>query len=189
MDASNEVQSVTTTTVRSYHKNGNLRAEGYICDGLKTGRWTYWYADGRVAATGEYNNGRRNGRWKVWLHRADGFTRYDVGFYQDGRRQGYWSLVYPKGITRGRYEGGRRNGPWRKWYRKNTGPVCCQAETFSHGEMTGVCVFTKNAIVKDICYCENGDIVGERLSFANDGMLVEREWWEHGEHVWSAVQP
>lgn len=43
----------------SYHKNGNIREEGYIHSGERIGFWKQYYSDGIIRWQGEYGNGIR----------------------------------------------------------------------------------------------------------------------------------
>jgi len=78
--------------VTQHHVDGSLLAEGYENEnGLKTGRWTYWYPNGEKESEGFLVDGELDGDWVFW--------------YDSGLKSGECSFAY-----------GERTGLWRVWH-------------------------------------------------------------------------
>jgi antitoxin component YwqK of YwqJK toxin-antitoxin module len=67
------------------HKDGSLRAEGTVVDGLLEGWWVHWWQSGLKRAEGEMRRGRQEGPWKFW-HQDGSRDREATGIYADDQR-------------------------------------------------------------------------------------------------------
>ena len=47
-----------------WHNNGQKYSEGPMLNGIKNGKWTYWFSDGSINQSGEYVKNRQFGRWR-----------------------------------------------------------------------------------------------------------------------------
>lgn len=78
------------TTMRYYHPDGALSAEGPARRGVREGEWSYWYPSGVLRQRGGYLGGLREGEWTL--------------FYENGGLR-----------SRGPYRADERVGTWRHW--------------------------------------------------------------------------
>lgn len=61
-----ELSDVTSGHRREYHRDGRVKAEGSMRDGLLEGPW-YWYrADGTLLRTGSFRRGEKTGTWTTY---------------------------------------------------------------------------------------------------------------------------
>ena len=51
------------------HKDGSVKAKGYIIDGVLTGYWEWFRKEGTKMRSGYFENGKQAGEW----------TTYDAG--------------------------------------------------------------------------------------------------------------
>ena len=49
-----------------YWKNNNKKGEGTVVDGMKDGKWRFWYEDGSKWCEGTYKNDKQTGQWTYW---------------------------------------------------------------------------------------------------------------------------
>jgi hypothetical protein len=77
----------TPASMRFWHANGALAAEGSGRDGVREGPWTFWHANGVVAARGAYLRALREGPWTFWDERG---RLVASGGYEGNRRVGAW---------------------------------------------------------------------------------------------------
>jgi antitoxin component YwqK of YwqJK toxin-antitoxin module len=104
---------VSTTETRHW-PNGNLHSRGQVIDGLREGRWEFWYQYGQRLEGGGYRQGERHGRWTRWYPNGQVHTEAD---YRDGVRHGRYVSYYRDGQLRddGALVGGERDGRWISW--------------------------------------------------------------------------
>jgi antitoxin component YwqK of YwqJK toxin-antitoxin module len=62
--------------------NGKTEFEGSVENGLKTGRWTYYYPNGQKKQEGIYSEGLKDGNWTSW--KENGQSDY-VEVYKFGK--------------------------------------------------------------------------------------------------------
>jgi antitoxin component YwqK of YwqJK toxin-antitoxin module len=66
---------------RSLKTGGTVIFEGYIKDGLKYRKWTYYYDNGLKKTSGYFKNGLKDGKWLLW--NEEGQLNGEE-FYKDG---------------------------------------------------------------------------------------------------------
>jgi antitoxin component YwqK of YwqJK toxin-antitoxin module len=49
-----------------YHKNGSVKAKGYVIDDVLTGYWEWFRKDGTKMRTGYFENGKQVGEWTTY---------------------------------------------------------------------------------------------------------------------------
>jgi antitoxin component YwqK of YwqJK toxin-antitoxin module len=78
----------------AYYRNGYVRVEGELKNGVKHGKWVYWYENGHKWSEGNFVEGRRDG-----VHRTyhDNGSRYTEGRWELGVRRGIWQYWTPEG--------------------------------------------------------------------------------------------
>lgn len=82
-------QNNDTTLIKEigYYPDGMKRIEGGYSQGMREGRWTYWFANGNKWSEANYKADIRNGKSTVW-HENGG--KYFEGNYKAGERAGKW---------------------------------------------------------------------------------------------------
>lgn len=78
----------------TYYKNGQIRHQGELKNGLKHGHWIFYYENGNVWSEGDFVEGVRNGP-SVAYHK-NGNKRME-GAYKDGKQVGEWKFYNDKG--------------------------------------------------------------------------------------------
>ena len=67
---------------------GNIRkVEGGLKDGLKSGKWCYWYLNGNKWSEGNFICGLSHGKFSIW--RENG-SRFLISSYKFGKPDGLW---------------------------------------------------------------------------------------------------
>lgn len=98
---------------RTYHVNGQLKAEGDYKEGLKEGLHKEWEADGVLTLEGFYVKGKANGLMK-WYHGLNHLA--GSGNMKDDIRVGPWTIcdVSDNGFCIAAYfKDGKREGIWK----------------------------------------------------------------------------
>jgi antitoxin component YwqK of YwqJK toxin-antitoxin module len=72
-----------------YYKNGNLKAEGEILNGLREGTWISYSAEGVIMSKCDYTKGVKNGNIEVF--HPNGNTLYK-GKYENNKEIGVWEF-------------------------------------------------------------------------------------------------
>lgn len=75
-----------------YYKNGSPRAEGYHENGIKTGRWIYFFPNGNTSSLEEYQDGQLHGQVRYFYE--DG-QLMAIENWQDGLQQDSSLYYYP----------------------------------------------------------------------------------------------
>jgi antitoxin component YwqK of YwqJK toxin-antitoxin module len=85
--------------------NGINHSNGFIFNGQKVGKWTWWYENGQIKQEGIFKAGKFNGKWTFWY--ANGQTKLE-GIYKDDERNGWVKLWHKNGqiSEEGLYEDG-----------------------------------------------------------------------------------
>lgn len=79
---------------KHYYPSGQLKAEGNLKNGLKTGIWYSFYENGMPWSETEFKDGVRHGSSVSWY--KNGQKRYE-GFYTNGVESGKWTYWDEKG--------------------------------------------------------------------------------------------
>jgi uncharacterized protein len=117
---------------KEFYPQGGLRSEGSYRDGIRTGKWTFYYVNGEVEQTGNYNNqGKEHGEW-IWYYQG-GQTRREES-YLSGKRDGMMSEYGIEGdiIAKGEFVDDEEEGAWyfqEQGYRREG--------TYAEGELDG----------------------------------------------------
>ena len=79
----------------SYYEDGQKRVEGHFnADGLKDGKWIYWYPNGNKWSEGYFSEGL-NHKKRTTYH-ENGEKHYE-GKYDMGQRTGLWKFYSDEG--------------------------------------------------------------------------------------------
>ncbi len=70
-----------------YYENGQQEMRGEFKNGVRHGKWIYWFEDGRKWTESAYENDMRVGQSVVW--RNSGLKNYE-GMYSKGKPHGTW---------------------------------------------------------------------------------------------------
>lgn len=98
------------------YADGNIRAEGFHKNGVKSGKWTHYYKTGQKESTRYYDaKGAPKGTWTYWYE--DGQKWNTVG-YKKGELNGHWTYWYENGNKwhQLNYNGGEVIGKWTFWF-------------------------------------------------------------------------
>ena len=107
-----------------------VREEGFVKEGLKTGKWTSYSKKGEVSKTTDYVGGIMNGK-EIYFNQKTGqpLLQYE---YKNGARDGRYFINYANGQKwqEGYYTSGAPNGTWRNWDKKGK---LIRTTTYSNG--------------------------------------------------------
>ena len=95
-----------------FKNNGKIKSTGNYNEGLKEGKWTYYYPNGNKEQEGVFKDDLLKGEWK-WYYNNGQLKRkeyYNSKQLLEGTVVEYDSLG--KEITRGDYYNGRQEGEW-----------------------------------------------------------------------------
>jgi antitoxin component YwqK of YwqJK toxin-antitoxin module len=138
----NEQQGITASSVCIFKDAyGQYYSKGKFKDGMKEGKWTWWYENGQKETEGNYSGGKPDGEYTAWHKNgqirlawnykknagfADGKMTmwYENGQkeheenYVDGNNNGKRTLWYENGQKQyeGNYKDDKRVGKWTHWY-------------------------------------------------------------------------
>ncbi|MEX0938898.1 MAG: toxin-antitoxin system YwqK family antitoxin [Pirellulales bacterium] len=164
-----------------YFPDGKVFMKGQYKDGIKDGKWEYYYDNGELRRAVMYANGRLNGSWDVFRedgtkeathsykdHQRDGtWIAYDESGEQPLRQQSYsqgtphgdWISWFPSGQKRveGTYEMGRRDGVFTRW---NEDGMKVRESAFADGQPHG----------RSATWDRSGNLLAEREF--RDGKMV-----------------
>lgn len=80
---------------RHFYEGGQMELEGfYDQEGLRQGRWKYWYPDGTLWSICDYTEGKKDGVSKVYYE--SGKLRYE-GSYMMDKKKGKWKFYDQNG--------------------------------------------------------------------------------------------
>ena len=77
-----------------FYTTMQLRSQGTTINGIRTGRWIYYFPNGAPQAETTFVNGLEEGAYKVF--RENGIPYY-IGQYHNGERTGTWEIYNPDG--------------------------------------------------------------------------------------------
>lgn len=97
-----------------FDKDKNLYKIGNLKDGLKEGKWTFYYLEGELKEEREYKNGSRNGLCKEYSKEGK-IER--ISNYKDGIKDGeYKEFDYNEKLClEGTYSNGKKDGLWKNY--------------------------------------------------------------------------
>ncbi len=84
-----------------FNENYTLNAKGMVKNGLKEGRWEFYYANGQKMLEATFNKGIENGAYNSY---RDNGIPYFRGFYINGQRANVWEIYDEKGNLVGRQD-------------------------------------------------------------------------------------
>ena len=64
---------------------GKLGQRGEFRDGMRVGRWAFWYPDGARRGEGEFRDGKMHGQWQVWTSSGELDAEHS-GLYENGEK-------------------------------------------------------------------------------------------------------
>ena len=97
-----------------YWPNGKQHSRGQLINGLRDGRWLYWYQYGQKKQEGGFAAGRKHGTWRRWHPNGELLS---ISHYVGGVRQGRFESHYRDGSLHeaGDFVDGQRHGVWTEW--------------------------------------------------------------------------
>lgn len=95
-----------------YYETGEKKSEGEFIGDLKTGSWKYFYSNGNNLQTGVYVKDKPHGEW-VWYYESGKILRKEN--FVNGREDGSFVELSENGdtIVSGNYYDGQKNGLWK----------------------------------------------------------------------------
>jgi len=90
---------------KEYYDNGLLKAKGLMKEGLKQGKWMFYFESGEVQMEINYKDDIQDGEFKRWY--TNGNLAVE-SFYIGGRNDGCWKDYYETGNIKeiGEYQNG-----------------------------------------------------------------------------------
>lgn len=136
--------------------NSYFFAEGNYLNGLKDGKWIFYYPDGKTELEGYFSEDKPDREW-LWLYpngnkkreevymygkREGLYVEYDSvgneilkGEYFDDARNGEWIYQVGDIVEQGTYELDERTGQWKHYY--DTGKIRFEGK-YKNGDADGV---------------------------------------------------
>ena len=78
----------------TYYVDKKIRMEGTYKNGLRDGKWNYWYQNGTLWSEGFFKNGKSDGKRTTYYE--NGKIRYE-GTYKEETRIGIWRFYDEQG--------------------------------------------------------------------------------------------
>lgn len=105
----------SSTTLKTTHTNGTVRATGKMRDGVKSGKWKYYNEYGVLTEESEYSDGKTDG--KVTTYYGSGL-KYAEYFMKEGDYNGKYINFWPNGKKKseGYYVDDEKVGEWLRFY-------------------------------------------------------------------------
>lgn len=77
-----------------YYPSGEMHYSGEYANGLRDGKWMFWFQNGNKWSEGNFKSGVRNGIARVY---HDNGKLFYTGNYIDGKKDGKWSFYDREG--------------------------------------------------------------------------------------------
>ena len=84
-----------------FNENYTINTRGIVKNGLKEGRWEFFYANGQKMLEANYSKGVENGAYNSY---RDNGAPYFRGFYINGKRANVWEFYDEAGNLVGRQD-------------------------------------------------------------------------------------
>ena len=98
---------------RSYHKEyyhkGEIKAQGWLKNGLKEGYWKFYHPNGILSEKGHYKEGKRQAYW--YFYTETGIPK-QAGHYEQGNMANWWLFFDSQGRINHKCQlnNGKKNG-------------------------------------------------------------------------------
>lgn len=91
--------------IKEYYDSGALKAKGRKKDGLRDGKWIFYFENGKVFREIHFRNDVEDGEWKMWHENG---VLYLEQMKVLGKSEGYWKEYYENGSIKeiGEYKDG-----------------------------------------------------------------------------------
>lgn len=148
---------------KTFHKNGNLLAEGKYVDREKDSIWNYYANDKnkRLVSVEEYKNNKKHGTWKNFY--SNGNIAEEVT-YVNGVKEGIWKQYFEDGSIKFKVpvENGLKEGLFTNYY--PGGKVVNISGTYNNGVKQGIWMYFNQKAEKTRRETyENGTIVDVQI--------------------------
>ena len=97
---------------QEFYLSGEIKAEGYYKNGIKSGCWKYYFLSGKTEQQGCFTaNGLQTGKW-IWYYENGNVLREED--YSDGSRNGFFTDYFEDGkiLEQGNYVDNLKEGVW-----------------------------------------------------------------------------
>jgi uncharacterized protein len=151
-----------------YNENGVIVSQGIINDdGIKEGKWIYFFDDGLKRSEGLYLNNRQNGEWNFFFKTG---VNEQVGSFKNGVLNGEWKWFYLNGsaLRVETFSNGKREGDFREYNSKGD---TVELGSYVDGEKNGFWKVLSGDIVEQGTY-SNGFKEGLWKEYYRDGGLA-----------------
>ena len=130
-----------------YKNTDNKKLEGLYRDGLKNGKWTWWYENGDIYSKGSFRAGLMSGQWEFYYSNGKIMS---VGHYRNGDgtnedkngipihgRQSKWAFWHKNGFKSDEqtWKNGKRDGVFTSWHYNG---VRASEITYINGNINGM---------------------------------------------------
>jgi antitoxin component YwqK of YwqJK toxin-antitoxin module len=99
----------------SRYEDGQKKEDGYIYNGKKDGKFTWWYEDGQKKQEHQYDDGKRDGKSTFWYENGQ---KEEEGYFKNDKLEGKFTRWYEDGQkdSEGSYKNSEQDGEWKYWY-------------------------------------------------------------------------
>lgn len=94
---------------REYYETGNLKAEGWLKDGVKTDYWKFYHPNGKLSEEGHYKSNRKEKYWHFYFQTG---KPEKEGHFENGKMTDWWLFYDQTGRVNHKCQlsNGKKNG-------------------------------------------------------------------------------
>ena len=166
----NQQTPVTAENLCVYESNGQYHSQGNILNGLKDGKWTWWYENGEKEKEETYIKG------EIEKEKEETYI-FGVEFVKTGENTEIRYSYYENGQIReeGNYKDGKEHGKYTSWY--ENGQIMVESN-LKDGKIDGKrTVWYENGQKAYEWNFKDGDVVGKYIEWYENGQIKEEGIW------------
>lgn len=174
-----QIQGGEKQVLKDFYKNGNLKSEIIVTDGVYDGEAKQYYEDGTLANSANFKNDVRVGVNLVYYE--NGAIKIKEYYNNKGELEGSFEEYFEEGTIKikGTYSQNQRTGIWKEYYEDN---VLYEENTLSANEFNGVQkVYHRNGQLAVVGEAFNGLEEGEWIFLDVDKDTLKIETYRNGE--------
>lgn len=127
--------------VKKFDDFGNIKAEGWMDEGIKTDYWIYYFSNGNILKKGDYKNGKMNGYWYFYAKNNDVLKE---GFYRNNKPTDWWTFNYENSSKKIQFKKGIKEGFALVYKKRKLYKVEKYMNNLKTGEWTSVSNFKRD---------------------------------------------
>lgn len=94
---------------KEYYQKGEIKAEGWVKNGLKEGYWKFYHSNGKLSEKGRYEKSQRQDYWYFYTQNG---KPQQAGHYMRGKMADWWLFFDSQGSVNHKCQmsNGKKNG-------------------------------------------------------------------------------